>query len=81
ELRRQWRMLAVFPGDFDAAGAGAVWELDAAAAEEVLDGELLRVSLVEHRDGRYRLQDLARDFAAERLEPGEVARRFRDVNG
>ncbi|MCP4658850.1 MAG: hypothetical protein GY856_25850, partial [bacterium] len=64
-------MLAVFPGGFDATGAGVVWDLAAAAAEKVLGGELLRVSLVEHRDGRYRLHDLARDFAAARLEPDE----------
>lgn len=63
----------VFPGGFDAAGAGAVWDLDTAAAEEVLGGERLRVSLVEHRDGRYRLHDLARDFAATRPEAARKA--------
>ncbi len=69
--REHWRSLAIFPGGFDVAGAGAVWAMEPDAAEEVLGGALYRVSLVECRDGRYRLHDLARDFAAGQLESEE----------
>lgn len=69
ELQSLWCMLSVFPSDFDRAGAAAVWKVDSDSAAEALSG-LLRLSLVEYRDatGRYHLHDLARDFAASRLE-------------
>ena len=71
EQRQQWRSLAVFPGGFDLAAAAAVWGVEAREAQPVLDRNLFRVSLVECRDGRYRLHDLARDFAAAQLEAEE----------
>ncbi len=71
EHKRLWRTLAVFPGDFDVAGAAAVWAAEADVAQEVLGGGLYSVSLVEWRGGRCRLHDLARDFAASRLEEEE----------
>ncbi|MCP3960403.1 MAG: hypothetical protein GY719_21370 [bacterium] len=71
ELQQQWRALAVFPSDFGAAGAGAVWAMEAGAAKEVLGSSLYRVSMVEIHGRRYRLHDLARDFATSRLNPEE----------
>ncbi len=71
ELRRRWRSLAVFPGGFDAAGAAAVWATQPATAREILGGGLLQVSLVDWSGGRYRLHQLARDFAAARLHDEE----------
>ena len=71
EARKCWRFLAVFPGGFDTAAAAAVWGMETGEAEEVLGGDLYRVSLVECREGRYRLHDLARDFAEARLEAEE----------
>ena len=77
ELQRLWSMLSVFPADFDLAGAAAVWEMEEVPAEDAL-GKLIRWSLVDFlpdaqgEGGRYRLHDLARDFAESRLD--EAAR-------
>jgi len=73
ELQRLWSMLFVFPADFDLAGAAAVWEMEREPAEDAL-GELIRWSLVDFlpsatgEEGRYKLHDLARDFAGSRLD-------------
>jgi tetratricopeptide (TPR) repeat protein len=71
ELRQHWRELGVFPGSFDAAGAAAVWAMELEAAEEVL-GTLVKSSLVDWHNGRYRLHDLARAFAESQMK-GEEA--------
>ena len=71
EVQQLWRSLAVFPGDFDVAGAAAVWAIEADAAKGILGGSLYPVSLVEWRGERCRLHDLARDFAATRVENRE----------
>jgi tetratricopeptide (TPR) repeat protein len=73
-LQRLWRLLAVFPGTFDAAAAAAVWELDEDVTDEAL-GKLVTSSLLdwEERLGRYRLHDLARSFAELRLAVAERA--------
>ena len=74
ELQKLWSMLSVFPADFDLLGAAAVWEIEQIPAEDAL-GELVKWSLVDFlpsatgEGGRYRLHDLARDFADSRLEP------------
>jgi len=74
DLQRLWRLLAVFPGTFDAAAAAAVWEIDEAIADEAL-GKLVTSSLLDwdERVGRYRLHDLARRFAERQLEVDERA--------
>lgn len=59
ELRKNWRQLAVFLGTFDRRGAAAVWKSSVETAQKVL-GELVRRSLVEWKEGRYRLHDLVR---------------------
>lgn len=70
EEQRCFRALAVFaPSGFGAAGAAAVWQLDEAAAQEMIL-RLARLSLlrrVEQHPGRWRLHDLLRDYAAEAL--------------
>ena len=68
ELRRLWCALAVFPGTFDLAAAVTVWQMEQDAAQDAL-GELVRHSLVEWNPdtSRYRLHDLARLFARDRL--------------
>lgn len=71
-LRARFRALAVFPSSFDAAAAGALWDL--AGREEETDdalGELIRWNLLEGEEGRYRLHDLARAFAGANLAPDE----------
>ncbi len=71
ELQRLWSLLSVFPADFDLAGAAAVWKMEPDATEEAL-GDLVKWSLVEFlpstegEGGRYKLHDLARDFARSR---------------
>jgi len=73
ELQRLWSLLSVFPADFDLMGVAAVWEMDQESSEDRL-GELVKWSLVDYlpsafdEEGRYRLHDLARDFADSRLE-------------
>jgi Tfp pilus assembly protein PilF len=82
ERQQQWRALSVFSGDFNAEAAAAVWELAVEASEDILDCDLYAVSLVECHEGRYRLHDLARDFATsllryfatQRLESEELLR-------
>lgn len=73
ELQRLWSLLSVFPADFDLDGAAAVWEMEEMPAEDAL-GELVKWSLVDFlpdaqgEGGRYRLHDLARDFAGSCLD-------------
>lgn len=68
ELQSMWSLLSVFPADFDLAGAAAVCEMEHNPAEYALS-ELVKWSLVDYlpsatgEGGRYRLHDLARDFA------------------
>ena len=59
-----FRLLSIFPADFDAAAEEAICRDD--GNRELR--ELLRWSLVDYAEGRYRLHDLARIFAAARLE-------------
>jgi len=74
ELQKLWSLLSVFPADFDRAGAAAVWVKEQIPAEDAL-GELVKWSLVDFLPsatsdgGRYRLHNLARDFADSQLEP------------
>jgi Tetratricopeptide repeat/NB-ARC domain len=68
ERQQQWRALSVFSGEFNAEAVAAVWDLAVEASEDILDCDLYAVSLVECHEGRYRLHDLVREFAAQRLE-------------
>jgi tetratricopeptide (TPR) repeat protein len=72
EQRRLWRLLSVFPESFDSQAAAAVWNLEMDEAREHI-GEFVRSSLVEWEDseGRYRLHDLARDFARRQMMANE----------
>ncbi len=70
EQQARWRTLAVFPGTFDAAGAAAVWGIEAEPARDEL-GELVNASLVDYEKGRYSLHDLARIFGDACLTDGE----------
>ncbi len=72
ELPRRWRMLAIFPTDFDAPAAAAVWQTDVEAAKDSL-AELEEYSLLDWEEAaqRYTLHDLARDFADTRLSAAE----------
>ena len=46
EQRARWALLAVFPADFDAAAAAAVWNMDADAAQDALS-DLVKWSVVD----------------------------------
>ena len=65
-LAGRWRDLAVFPADFDAAAAAAVWA-DDAGADAVYENlvELTDASFLEPASAteRFRLHDLMRDLA------------------
>lgn len=72
ELQKRWRMLAVFPGTFDVLAAAAVRETEPDAAQDTLS-HLLQFSMLDWNDStkRYRLHDLMRDFARQRLTRAE----------
>ncbi len=74
-LQRRWRALAVFPGDFDEPAAGSVWELDDEEQRGTALDDLLAASMVqcEEATNRFRLHDLARDYARARLTGEECA--------
>jgi tetratricopeptide (TPR) repeat protein len=71
-VRALWLPLGVMPADFDRAAAVAVVGVEAAAAEEHL-GELVRRSLLDWdaASERYRMHDLARDYARAQLSAQE----------
>ncbi len=64
-FQKRFHHLAVFAGDFDAPAAAAVWGLGEEETDETI-GAFVRGSLLEGKDGRYKLHDLARAFAASR---------------
>ena len=72
-FQERFRDLAVFAGDFEAPAAGDVWGLGEEETDESL-GAFVRGSLLEGKDGRYKLHDLARAFAASRLGEEEKER-------
>ena len=86
EIQTRWSVLAVFPDTFDVPAAAAVWELETDAAQDVLSRRLLQFSMLEWNDAtkRYRLHDLMRDFAHQRLTAAEsdaAARRHTEYYG
>ena len=74
EQQQRWRMLAIFPTDFDEPAAAAVWQVDVDAAKDSLV-EFEEYSLLdwEETTRRFTLHDLARDFADTRLSATERA--------
>ncbi len=72
EQQARWRALAVFPDTFDLAAVAAVWEVDEDAAQDALS-EIVSYSLLdwEAATSRYRLHDLAREFASAQLSKAE----------
>jgi tetratricopeptide (TPR) repeat protein len=72
EMQARFRMLGVFPDTFDVPAAAVVWETDDDAAQGMLS-ELVRFSMLEWDESvcRYRLHDLMRDFAREKLTEAE----------
>ena len=79
DLAQRFTQLAVFPADFLADAAAAVWELSSVEAQTALDGLLARSLLqLEGELRRYRLHDLLRDLAREKADPpilGEAEQR------
>jgi tetratricopeptide (TPR) repeat protein len=79
-LQRYWRALSVFPGDFDAPAAASVWQLAEEDEAASALGDLYGASMVlwDEATKRFRLHDLARDYARARLSeegPAGVAQR------
>jgi tetratricopeptide (TPR) repeat protein len=72
ESQKRWRMLAVFPDTFEILAVAAVWEMESDKAQDTLS-RLLQFSMLEWDNStkRYRLHDLMRDFARQRLTPDE----------
>jgi tetratricopeptide (TPR) repeat protein len=77
--QRYWRTLAVFPDDFDTLAAATIWRLKKNNTERRI-GDLYVASMVDWdgATGRFRVHDLARDYARARLndkERGECGQR------
>ena len=72
ELQRLWRMLSVFPGGFDSADSGAIWEIDGGAAQDFLSN-LLACNMLRWSDSppEYRLHDLVRLWASAQCSDDE----------
>ena len=72
-LALRWRLLAVFPGDFAADAAAAVWSAEPRDAADDL-ARLAARSLLLHDEaaGRWRLHDLYRELAQEGAEEEAV---------
>ena len=72
ESQQRWRILAAFPGSFNAQAAGAMWDLEQDIARRVL-GSLLRYSLLDYIEtsSRYRLHDLLADYALSQMDADE----------
>jgi transcriptional regulator with XRE-family HTH domain len=72
--RRLFRRVSLVPGsDFGAGLAGVVGEFPAPAVEDLLD-DLVDLGLIDTAPrGRYRLHDLVRLYASQRLEREEAA--------
>jgi class 3 adenylate cyclase/tetratricopeptide (TPR) repeat protein len=71
-LAQCWNTLAVFPADFDATSAAAIWECNASIARDRLDG-LTRCALLEFASGdRYQMHDLLRDLARDTIETSQL---------
>jgi tetratricopeptide (TPR) repeat protein len=71
-LWTRWRELALLAGGFELAWAAAVWDVDEETAEDRV-AALRKISLLRwDADTRfYRLHDLVREYAAERLTGAE----------
>jgi tetratricopeptide (TPR) repeat protein len=75
--KKNWRRLSVFPEDFDQEAAIAVLKMSPEASTEALS-DLVRWSLgdyipaADYENGRYKLHDLARDFAESYLTQDEL---------
>lgn len=72
DTQKRWRMLGVFPETFDGAAAAAVCSAEKNSAEDTL-GVLTQYSMLEwdEKGSRYRLHDLMRDFARQKLQADE----------
>jgi tetratricopeptide (TPR) repeat protein len=80
QKRELWSALSLFPNSFDVTAAAALWKQKTDAAKEVIS-YLVRYNLVEWDPltNRYKLHQLLRVFAANRLseeERDKMARRF-----
>ena len=71
ELQSRWRSLSIFPGDFTKEAAQECMALGMKSAPTALS-EFLKLSILEYNPvaERYRLHDLFRDFADDRLTSG-----------
>lgn len=72
DLQLRWRQLAVFPADFAADGATAIWEIDD-ATDTLNDLDGYSLLEVNEETGRFSLHDLARDYTTEKLTEEEFA--------
>jgi hypothetical protein len=72
DLQAKWRMLAVFPNEFNTAEASAIWDCSPNDAHSRL-GDLTLYSLIEFNEqsGLWRAHDLVRIFIEQKLAPDD----------
>ena len=72
DTQKRLRMLFAFQETFDGPAAAAVWKAEETLTEDMLD-LLTQYSMLEWNDNahRYRLHDLMRDFACQRVRADE----------
>lgn len=70
DMQKFWRGLGVFPGDFMGLSAGEVSVIPDEQDAETALGDLYAASMVQwdNKTDRYRLHDLARDYARDQLD-------------
>ncbi|HKS41934.1 MAG TPA: tetratricopeptide repeat protein [Blastocatellia bacterium] len=74
ELAAHWKLLSVFPADFDRAAAAAIWNVIVEEARDSLSALLERSLVLYDEEGaRYRLHDLVRLFTDAQLSEAERA--------
>lgn len=77
--QQRFAQLSCFSGAFSVAAAAGIWKVSPTLARRQLDG-LVRKSLVQREEGRYRLQRLLRDYALQKLKadwPAQVESTYR----
>jgi len=72
DMQLRWRSLGIFPDTFDTSAAAAIWELEPDQAQDFLS-YFVKFSKLEWNETnhRYRLHDLMRTFASEKLDEAE----------
>ncbi|MBL9115594.1 MAG: tetratricopeptide repeat protein [Verrucomicrobiaceae bacterium] len=68
-LQSRWLALSIFPSSFDSRAAAALWQESDEHTTLTQLQTLIEASLLEFPNGRYKLHDLAAEYALRQLDP------------